>query len=221
MSPTLHWLVRLLVASFLGALVGLERESSHRPAGLRTHTLVAMGSALVMILSKEAFQTFLPGSWDPGRLAAQVVSGIGFLGAGTILREGVTVRGLTTAASLWVVAGIGLAIGAGFYAAGIAATLLATFILFYVHRVENFFFPWGFTTLKLEKEGALDLEAIARLLRAEGIKIRRVNTETALENGVVRSSAFFILRGIAPAQQAKVALALTQQGLAKKVLFGE
>lgn len=112
-------LLRLGVAFILGALVGLERESAQRPAGFRTHTLVSVGAALIMVLSES-----IAGA-DPARLAAQVVSGIGFLGAGTILREGPTVRGLTTAASLWVVGAIGLACGAGFYqGAGMAAALV-------------------------------------------------------------------------------------------------
>ena len=101
---------RLILAAFFGGFIGIEREVSHRPAGLRTHILVSVGSALIMILS---FNSFSGG--DPARLAAQVVSGIGFLGAGTILRQGNEVSGLTTAASLWVSAGIGLAVGAGEY----------------------------------------------------------------------------------------------------------
>ncbi|MDI3538004.1 MAG: putative Mg2+ transporter-C (MgtC) family protein [Bacillota bacterium] len=112
-------LLRLGAAFILGAIVGLERESAQRPAGFRTHTLVSVGAALVMVLSES-----IAGA-DPARLAAQVVSGIGFLGAGTILREGPTVRGLTTAASLWVVGAIGLACGAGFFlGAGMAAALV-------------------------------------------------------------------------------------------------
>lgn len=112
-------LLRLGAAFILGGAVGLERESAQRPAGFRTHTLVSVGAALVMVLSES-----IAGA-DPARLAAQVVSGIGFLGAGTILREGPTVRGLTTAASLWVVAAIGLACGAGFFqGAGLAAALV-------------------------------------------------------------------------------------------------
>lgn len=112
-------LLRVGVAFLLGGAIGLERESAHRPAGFRTHVLVGVGSALIMVLSLS-----ISGA-DPARLAAQVVSGIGFLGAGTILREGPTIRGLTTAASLWVVAAIGLACGAGFFlGAGVAAALV-------------------------------------------------------------------------------------------------
>lgn len=101
--------IRLALACFLGALIGLERESLARPAGLRTYTLVCMGSALAMIVSQEMyFKYHNTVTADPGRIAAQVISGIGFLGAGTIMREGANITGLTTAAGLWVVACVGL-----------------------------------------------------------------------------------------------------------------
>ena len=124
--------LRLGISCLLGGLIGLERESLERPAGLRTHILVCIGSALMMIVSIYGFTSYESVNKDPGRIAAQVVSGIGFLGAGTILREGVNVKGLTTAASLWVVAGIGLAIGCGQFFAGIAGTALVflTLVLF-------------------------------------------------------------------------------------------
>ncbi|NLN06375.1 MAG: MgtC/SapB family protein, partial [Firmicutes bacterium] len=101
-------ILRLFVSVLLGGLVGLERERHNRPAGLRTHILVCLGSALIMIVSFAGFSGTFGFSGDPARIAAQVVSGIGFLGAGTILRQGGFVRGLTTAASLWVVAAVGL-----------------------------------------------------------------------------------------------------------------
>jgi putative Mg2+ transporter-C (MgtC) family protein len=124
--------IRLTVACILGGLIGLERESLERPAGLRTHILVCVGSTLMMLVSIYGFAGLDAAPKDPGRIAAQVVSGIGFLGAGTILREGLTVKGLTTAASLWVVAGIGLAIGCGQFFAGFASTALVflTLVLF-------------------------------------------------------------------------------------------
>jgi len=118
--------VKLILAVFLGALIGYERESSNRPAGLRTNILVCLGATLIQILSLDIFAAYSDlARVDPGRLGAQVISGIGFLGAGTIIHEGVSVKGLTTAAGLWVVACIGLAIGNGSYFSGIAATVLA------------------------------------------------------------------------------------------------
>ena len=127
---------RLLLAAIFGGIIGYERESRRHPAGLRTHILVAMGSCLVMIISMFGFQ-MISKTWDPGRLAAQVVSGIGFLGAGTILREGPTIKGLTTAATLWVVAGIGLSVGCGFYVLGFATTTLSWITLTFLDILEK------------------------------------------------------------------------------------
>ncbi len=131
---------KLALAGILGGLIGLERESLNRPAGLRTYTLVCVGSALAMVVSLDMyFQYYQTVNADPGRIAAQVISGIGFLGAGTIMREGATVRGLTTAAGLWVVACIGLAVGAGLYIPAITTTVLILFILIYfIHFEEKF-----------------------------------------------------------------------------------
>jgi len=131
-------LLRLVVAFFLGGLVGLEREIHGRPAGLRTHILVAFGSALTMIVSIYGFAG-LNLNYDPGRIAAQVVSGIGFLGAGTILREGISIKGLTTAASLWMVAAIGLAAGAGMHLIAIVSALLVLVVLYVLHPLETKF----------------------------------------------------------------------------------
>lgn len=137
--------IRLTLALVLGGLIGLERESMGRPAGFRTHILVSIGSALLMIVSAYAFADFMIGRYDPGRIAAQVVSGIGFLGAGTIMREGANIRGLTTAASLWTVAGIGLTVGAGFYFPAILATFLVVLTLVLLNQLE-----WSYLSSKHE-----------------------------------------------------------------------
>ncbi|EEG78236.1 MgtC/SapB family protein [Dethiobacter alkaliphilus] len=129
--------LRLVLAGVLGGLVGYERERHNRPAGLRTHILVCLGSALVMIVSVAGFDGRLGPVGDQGRIAAQVVSGIGFLGAGTIMRQGSAVRGLTTAASIWVVAAVGLATGIGLYMAAATATGLVLLSLFSLTRVEE------------------------------------------------------------------------------------
>ena len=127
-------LVRLGLACVIGGIIGLERENLNRPAGFRTHILVCVGSALIMIISIYGFA-----GADPSRLAAQVVSGIGFLGAGTIIREGASVTGLTTAASLWAVSGIGLAVGAGMYIAALVAAGLIWVTLVSFWRIEQTF----------------------------------------------------------------------------------
>ncbi len=120
-SSDFYIVVRLLLAAVLGALIGLERELHEHPAGMRTHLLVSVGSASFTILSIEAFSA--PGA-DPGRIAAQIVSGIGFLGAGAILKEGATIRGLTTAASLWAVASVGMAAGAGAWVVAVTVAVV-------------------------------------------------------------------------------------------------
>lgn len=126
---SLEVLLRLGLAAFLGGAIGIERELRERGAGLRTHMLVSIGSALFTLVSAYGFREFLNSGdnvvrADPTRIAAQIVTGIGFLGAGAIIRQGFSVRGLTTAATLWVVAAIGLAAGAGYYAAAVMTTAL-------------------------------------------------------------------------------------------------
>lgn len=121
------FILRLFVAGILGAIVGLDREYRAKEAGYRTHFLVSLGSALIMVVSQYGFQDVIlenSVSLDPSRVAAQVVSGIGFIGAGTIIIQKQFVRGLTTAAGIWATAGIGLTVGSGMYGLGIAATLL-------------------------------------------------------------------------------------------------
>jgi putative Mg2+ transporter-C (MgtC) family protein len=132
--------MRLVLAAILGGAIGLERQHSHKSAGLRTHILVSLGSCLIMILSYKIYSE-VQGltNADPARLAAQVVSGIGFLGAGTIMKEGLSVKGLTTAASLWVVAGVGLAVGAGYYIGAFATTLLSVLALTGLPKFERLY----------------------------------------------------------------------------------
>jgi putative Mg2+ transporter-C (MgtC) family protein len=121
--------LRIGLAAALGAAVGLERELREREAGLRTHLLVALGAALFTIVSAYAWSDWSFSNrsgivFDPTRIAAQIVTGVGFLGAGAIIRQGLTVRGLTTAATLWAVAAIGMAVGAGYYAAAVITTVV-------------------------------------------------------------------------------------------------
>jgi putative Mg2+ transporter-C (MgtC) family protein len=135
--PSLGWsedLARLALAAALGGAIGFERELRDREAGLRTHLLVCLGSALFTIVSAYGFRDFLTSGdqvirADPTRIAAQIVTGIGFLGAGAIIRQGLSVRGLTTAATLWVAAAIGIAAGAGYYSGAVLATVVTLIAL--------------------------------------------------------------------------------------------
>lgn len=122
----------------LGGIVGFEREKVGKPAGLRTHILVCLGSTVTMLTSLFMFYQFQgKTNLDPGRIAAQVISGIGFLGAGTIILEGPNVKGLTTAATLWIIAAIGLAIGVGFYYGAVLSTIIIFIVLRTLSKFEN------------------------------------------------------------------------------------
>lgn len=135
-------LLRLGVAFLFGAVIGLERELDRQPAGLRTNIILVMGATLAMILSIDLAHRYPPvgGVADPNRLAAQVVSGVGFLGAGAILHAGVNIRGLTTAATIWTMAVVGLAVGAGYFIAAGAVTLMLFISLFLLEKFEHRFF---------------------------------------------------------------------------------
>jgi len=139
MLSTVDVVLRLLLATLAGGIIGMERERIRRAAGFRTHILVCCGSSLVMLISLFLFEAY--GAYaniDPGRLGAQVISGIGFLGAGTIIKDGSTIKGLTTAASLWAVSCIGLALGSGFYVGGLTATVLVLIALKFFSGFERF-----------------------------------------------------------------------------------
>lgn len=134
--------IRLLMAAGLSGLIGMERESKNQPAGLRTHLLVGTGACLMMILSVTGFDSFLnnsggPLQFDPGRIPSYVISGIGFLGAGTIIVNRGSVKGLATAASIWVAAGLGLVIGIGMYYVAVLSTLIVLGTLYVLGKVEK------------------------------------------------------------------------------------
>ncbi|MDD5465243.1 MAG: MgtC/SapB family protein [Candidatus Omnitrophica bacterium] len=138
MPGDLEMVTRLLLTLTLSGLIGLERQVHRRDAGLRTHILVALGSCLIMLTSIYVFDIYKDtASLDPARIAAGVITGIGFLGAGAIIREPERIRGLTTAASLWVVAGIGLAVGIGFNKVAIYTTILVLIVLHFLRYVEG------------------------------------------------------------------------------------
>ena len=188
MIPDITWVeltLRLAVAAALSGLIGAEREVRERAAGLRTHMLVGVGSALFTIVSAYAWGDFIfdrsRGTiLDPTRIAAQIVTGIGFLGAGAILRQGLSVRGLTTAAGLWVVAAIGMASGAGFYSAAIIATVIVMIGLGPFRAVERALNRYGGSagTLEIDLPHDQPLSPVLGLLRDRRARIMGLELET-------------------------------------------
>jgi putative Mg2+ transporter-C (MgtC) family protein len=130
MNSTLEMVLRILLAAALGAVIGWQREKAHKPAGLRTHILISMGAALFTIIS---ISTSVFPTADPSRIAAGIVTGVGFLGAGTILHHTRFIEGLTTAASIWIIAAVGTAAGAGLYVISAIATLIVFVVLLLPH----------------------------------------------------------------------------------------
>ncbi|MBV6522493.1 MAG: Protein SapB [Gemmatimonadaceae bacterium] len=185
MPGTTEVVVRLLMAALLGSAVGLERERLLWVAGLRTHMLVCVGSALVMLVSAFGFADVLGQPnvvLDPSRVAAQVVSGIGFLGAGTILLRNDVIHGLTTAASLWTVAAIGLAVGGGLYVPAVAATVLILLILVGLKPLENRLHAdrRKLRSLRVEIDPSrIDRDAIEATLQRGSVKVRQMDSITS------------------------------------------
>jgi putative Mg2+ transporter-C (MgtC) family protein len=198
------FIIRLIVAALLGALIGFERDIHGRAAGLRTCLLVSMGAAVFMILSEFVAYLGQTGSGsrssgsDPGRIAAQVVTGIGFLGAGTILKEGLTIRGLTTAASLWVVAGVGMAAGAGWYPIAIGATLIALCGLVGLQYFERFYQKDSYRILTIAMSNDADLSRIIDTVKSKKLKIvlYDIDRDYVTNTTTIRFSIRLFYRGI-------------------------
>lgn len=191
-SFELQLLIRLLLATLLGGLIGLERELHGRPAGFRTHLMVALGAALYMGVSLHFYQVYgsLSGNLavrvDPGRVAAQIVVGIGFLGAGAIIRENASVRGLTTAACLWVAAAIGTACGAGMLLIAVVVTAISLVSLLVLKRVEEGLsrdIYQQVTVVSEYREG--QSERIAQVVRDCGSDLMESGVERNVEAGTV------------------------------------
>src|SRR4051812_13320100 len=168
----LDLLLKLGLAVFIGGIVGFERELAGKPAGLRTNILICLGAALLMDVSIRIGLVEGHRIGDPGRIAAQIVSGVGFLGAGTIMQGGGTVTGLTSAATIWVVAAMGMAVGGGFYIEGIGAGLLVTFVLSGLGGLEH----WvrraqRVASATIRTKPGTDFTEISTALRAQGISV--------------------------------------------------
>lgn len=182
-SSQFEYLIRILIAGLCGGIIGYERKNRMKEAGIRTHFIVCLSSALIMIVSKYGFQDQIGISnisLDPSRIAAQVVSGIGFLGAGMIFMRRQSVKGLTTAAGVWGTAGVGLAIGAGLYFIGLISTIVIVIAQTILHRD----FSWLSTprteelTLKISNEPEA-LEYIEETLKKEDIEVMNFKAKRA------------------------------------------
>jgi putative Mg2+ transporter-C (MgtC) family protein len=170
MPSDLELLGRLLLAAVLGGSVGAERELNDQPAGLRTHVLLTIGACLFTLISAYGFG----GPADPSRLAAQIVTGIGFLGGGAIVRHGLTVRGVTTAASIWATASIGVAVGAGSYLLAVGGTVLVVGTLFGLRAVRNLLQHWSVSREEfiLSIRRGFDVTLITELAQREKVAVR-------------------------------------------------
>jgi putative Mg2+ transporter-C (MgtC) family protein len=170
--------LRLCLAFIAGGIIGFERSSRRQVAGLRTHILITVGAACLMLLSIWIPQNFFSANSDPTRIAAQVVSGMGFLGAGAIIRLGNNTKGLTTAASLWLVSAVGMTIGAGMFIAALAAVVLALIALVILNYVERIIFPdvrSKLIELHYTHCDEPDTEAILEIFKKFGIENQNVN----------------------------------------------
>ncbi|MGM9991333.1 MAG: MgtC/SapB family protein [Candidatus Bruticola sp.] len=189
---------RLVAAALMGGIIGIEREIMNRTAGLRTHVMVSVGAALFTVLSVYFF-SYDNGPRDPARIAAQIVSGIGFLGAGAIMKHGVTVHGLTTAATLWVVAAIGMGCGAGAYIMSASACVISLVTLVTLRRLEPVFTGANvvYINVALPSDPGI-LEKMRLQLNSGGIKVRKmaisqeeqellVEMSLAVENSVTKA----------------------------------
>ena len=196
-------LLRLLLAAILGGCVGIERGKGDRPAGLRTHVLVCVGSTLFMLVSIFGFGDTVPVHTvqddmgvrrDSARIAAQVVSGIGFLGAGTIIHEGLSIKGLTTAATMWMVSAIGLAVGAGMYVVSIGSTVLTLIVLTILRNWEKFMGLRGktsnrFMVVRVKNRQAI-VSDIINYLTLNGVKLKSLNVKTDDKNATLLLEMF-------------------------------
>ncbi|MCL2112551.1 MAG: MgtC/SapB family protein [Streptococcaceae bacterium] len=181
----LDWLVRLVIAGICGYTIGYERNSRLKNAGVRTHLIVALSSALMIIVSKYGFMDIINlhgATLDPSRIAAQVVSGIGFLGAGMIFVHNQSVNGLTTAAGIWATAGIGMAIGSGLYFIGIAATLLILLFQILLHQNLRWIKLPASDRLILQFSDIEGINFTQKILKENDIKIINLKVERQTNN---------------------------------------
>ncbi len=192
---------KLFAAAILGSFIGLERDKKGRAAGLRTHILVSLGSALFMIISIEIFQLYKLHNAnsilriDPARIAAQIITGIGFIGAGAIIRSRFDIRGLTTASSIWVCAGIGMAVGIGYYIPAIITSFIALFTLIFLHKLELLYFKDAYVQIDLlmNDEDKL-LEKVKDFIKSSKVDLRLFTFKRDFEKNNLKISIIIKLK---------------------------
>jgi len=220
-STLFEFVLRILLAAVLGGVIGLERDIHGRAAGLRTHALVCIGSALFMILSEliatsgDIFLLHKTLTSDPTRIAAQIVTGIGFLGAGAILKEGVNITGLTTASCLWVVAAIGMAIGSGQLSIGIATTAVALVVLVFFKFIDRLHKSRTWRILTVTTECDADVSKIMNVAKEYKLKISFFDQIKNYQSGkmVIKLTIQLFDRGITDKLSHSIIKSLEKTGL--------
>jgi putative Mg2+ transporter-C (MgtC) family protein len=203
--PDMEFLARLILAAVLGGIVGLEREIHGRPAGIRTYLILSLGTALLMVLSEYLLVVY-PGRFpdigiqgDPGRIAGQAITGVGFLGAGVIIRYKDSIRGLTTAACVWLVCSVGLAVGAGFYLLGVAVTLLALVALIGLKALELRMKKDWFESLQVVSEDLPgQINRMTDLIRQHGFEVITFGLRRDAKNRELEATFQLKVRAVRP-----------------------
>lgn len=209
--------MRLGLAAILGGLIGLERDIHGRAAGLRTHLLVSLGSAVFMVLSIFVASTAHGATFssDPGRIAAQVIAGIGFLGAGVIIKERATVRGLTTSACLWMVAGVGMAAGAGYPIVAVITTAFALIGLIVLKAFERLYPKDFYRTLEITTAIGVSASEVISLMKAQNVAILSCGISRDYVSGTSRITLGlrFFHKGVTDKRSHAIFEALEHSGL--------
>jgi len=203
-------IIRLAFATLLGGILGLEREIHGRPAGLRTHLLVSLGAAAFMSMSPLVADMSQNFQGDPGRIAAQIVTGIGFLGAGAIVKEGVNIRGLTTAACLWVAAAIGMACGAALYAEALFIWILAMFALVLLPYTEVILKKHSYRILVITLPLEVDVSSIINAVELKNVRVIRCDLDRDYTSSTLTTTLLIRLyhRGVTDKQAHKIIKAI-------------
>jgi putative Mg2+ transporter-C (MgtC) family protein len=218
MNFSLDLIIKLAVAAVLGGFLGLEREIHGRPAGLRTHLLVSLGAAAFMVMSPlvAEMSQIMPG--DPGRIAAQIVTGIGFLGAGAIVKEGVNIRGLTTAACLWVAAATGMACGAGFLEEALLIFAISMVALVLLPYVEIKLKRHSYRVLEISLPINTDVNSILDIVQSKDVLVIRCDLDRDYIKGILTATLLIRLynRGVTDKHAYKIIKAIESLDLDPK-----